>query len=103
MRPVAIALFGSPSLIFHLGFDQLGKVDPLWYQQARHPYLSAIVTILQELATWNTIKRLEFLIATGDDPMLGLQVKLDRQSYSLVNYPSDLFTKLEPQTIYSLF
>jgi 3,4-dihydroxy 2-butanone 4-phosphate synthase/GTP cyclohydrolase II len=103
VRPVAIALFGSPSLIFHLGFDQLGKVDPHWYQQARHPYLSAIVTILQELATWNTIKRLEFLIATGDDPMLGLQVKLDRQSYSLVNYPSDLFTKLEPQTIYSLF
>lgn len=101
-RPVAIALFGTPSLIFHLGFDQLGKVDPQWYQQARHPYLRSIISILKELTTWTNIKRLEFLVATGDDPMLGLQVKLDRRSYPLLNYPSDLFVQLEPQTIYSL-
>ncbi|MEM8780738.1 MAG: bifunctional 3,4-dihydroxy-2-butanone-4-phosphate synthase/GTP cyclohydrolase II, partial [Cyanobacteria bacterium P01_G01_bin.49] len=61
-RPVAIALFEQPSLIFHLGFEQLKVVDDNWYQQPQHPYVQAIAIILDELITWPNIKRLGFLI-----------------------------------------
>lgn len=100
-RPVAIALFGKPSLIFHLGFDRPHLVAPDWYQNCRHPYLQAISNILDDLASRSPIKRLEFLISTGDDPMLGLQVKLDRQTFPLSQKPSELCDRLETQTVYS--
>jgi 3,4-dihydroxy 2-butanone 4-phosphate synthase / GTP cyclohydrolase II len=100
-RPVAIALFGKPSLIFHLGFDRPHLVSSDWYQNCRHPYLQAIGNILDDLVSWSPIKRLEFLISTGDDPMLGLQVKLDRQTFSLSQIPSQLCDRLETQTVYS--
>jgi 3,4-dihydroxy 2-butanone 4-phosphate synthase/GTP cyclohydrolase II len=101
VRPVAIALFGQPSLIFHLGFDQIGKVDPQWYTQVNHPYVQAIAHILEELMTWSGIKRLELLIADGDDPMAGLQVKLDRHSYVWESPLAKVFEALATQTIYS--
>jgi len=100
-RPVAIALFGKPSLIVHLGFDRPHLVAPDWYQNCRHPYLQAISNILDDLASRSPIKRLEFLISTGDDPMLGLQVKLDRQTFPLSQKPSELCDRLENQTVYS--
>ncbi len=100
-RPIAIALFSSPSLVFHLGFDQPNLANPDWYQNCQHPYIKGISHILDHLVTWKEIKRLEFLIAEGDDPMLGLQVKLDRQCYPLTNQPSQLCGNLESQTIYS--
>ena len=100
-RPIAIALFSSPSLVFHLGFDQPNLANPDWYQNCHHPYIKGIAQILDHLVTWKEIKRLEFLIAEGDDPMLGLQVKLDRQCYPLTNQPSQLCGNLESQTIYS--
>ncbi len=100
-RPIAIALFSSPSLVFHLGFDQPNLANPNWYQNCQHPYIKGISQILDHLVTWKEIKRLEFLIAEGDDPMLGLQVKLDRQCYPLTNQPSQLCGNLESQTIYS--
>ncbi len=101
-RPVAIALFNNPALIFHLGFDQSNLATPDWYQDATHPYLQAIASILTELSNWSALKYLEFLISTGDDPMTGLQVKLDRR-----NFPSDqslvnLAKELETQIIYTL-
>jgi 3,4-dihydroxy 2-butanone 4-phosphate synthase/GTP cyclohydrolase II len=101
VRPVAIALFGNPSLIFHLGFDRTNAILPDWYKNCRHPYLQAINYILDEVATWQQVKRLEFLISPGDDSMLGLQVKLDRETFALEQKPSDLCDRLETQTIYS--
>ncbi len=101
VRPVAIALFGSPSLIFHLGFEQGKMVDPHWYQNSKHPYLQAIADILDELSGWTSIKRLEFLISSGDDPMLALQVQLDRHTFPLYQKPSQYLTDLAMQTIYS--
>ncbi len=100
-RPIAIALFSSPSLVFHLGFDQPNLANPDWYQDCQHPYIQGINKILDYVATWQEIKRLEFLIAKGDDPMLGLQVKLDRKCYPLTQHPSQLCGNLESQTIYS--
>jgi 3,4-dihydroxy 2-butanone 4-phosphate synthase / GTP cyclohydrolase II len=100
-RPIAIALFSNSSLIFHLGFDQpnLAKTD--WYQDCNHPYLAGIVKILDDLIAWQDVSRLEFLVAPGDDPMTGLQIKLDRQNYSLEQKPSQLCNALESQIIYS--
>jgi 3,4-dihydroxy 2-butanone 4-phosphate synthase/GTP cyclohydrolase II len=100
-RPSAIALFSNSSLIFHLGFDQpnLAKAD--WYQDCNHPYLAGIFKILDTLTTWQDVNRLEFLVAPGDDPMTGLQIKLDRQYYGLEDKPSLLCNALESQIIYS--
>lgn len=100
-RPVAIALFGRPSLVINLGLDQPGQATPDWYQQPDHPYQQAISTILDNLASWQGIKSLEFLISTGDDPMTGLQMKIDRKTFPLSQKPSSVGHQLETQTIYS--
>ena len=100
-RPVAIALFGKPSLVFHLGFDQAKLAASDWFTNGNHPYVKAVFNILDTVAEWDFIKRLEFLVSPGDDPMMGLQVKLDRQTFSLDQQPSLLCGTLETQTIYS--
>jgi 3,4-dihydroxy 2-butanone 4-phosphate synthase / GTP cyclohydrolase II len=100
-RPVAIALFGTPSLTVHIGFDQAELATSDWYKTSNHPYVQAITEILDNLVTWDQLKRLEFLISSGDDPMTGLQVKLDRQHFSLSYPPSRLSDRLETQIIYS--
>ena len=100
-RPIAIALFSNSSLIFHLGFDQPNLADANWFQDCNHPYLAGVLKILDDLANWQEISRLEFLLAPGDDPMSGLQVKLDRQNHNLVEKPSSLCNAIESQTIYS--
>jgi 3,4-dihydroxy 2-butanone 4-phosphate synthase / GTP cyclohydrolase II len=100
-RPVAIALFGKPSLVFHLGFDQTKLVVPDWYKNCKHPYVETIFNMLDQISSWTQIKRLEFLLAAGDDPMMGLQVKLDRQTFPLSKKPSELCGYLETQKIYS--
>lgn len=100
-RPVAIALFGTPDLTVHLGFDQAKLATPDWYQNRNHPYVQAIAQILDSLATWEVVKRLEFLISPGDDPMMGLQGKLSRQTFSLASPPSSVLDSLETQQIYS--
>ena len=100
-RPVAIALFSRPSLIFHLGFERPNLAKSDWYRDCYHPYLQGIGSILDTLTSWQEIQRLEFLVATGEDPMMGLQVKLDRQHFSLTQSPSQLCGSWESQIIYS--
>lgn len=100
-RPVAIALFGQPSLTIHLGLDQPQVAASDWYQQPSHPYLQAIAQILDNLATWPHIQQLEFLVSSGVDPLTGLQVQLDRQTFPLSQQPSSVFNQLETQKIYS--
>lgn len=100
-RPIATALFAHPSLIFHLGFDQANLAKPDWYSDCNHPYMTGITKILDHLQSWEVIQRLEFLIATGDDPMQGLQIKLDREYYSMNQKPSKLCESLQSQIIYS--
>jgi 3,4-dihydroxy 2-butanone 4-phosphate synthase/GTP cyclohydrolase II len=98
---VAIALFGKPSLTFHLGLDQPKVAASDWYQQKSHPYLQAIAQIMDDLATWHYIHQLEFLVSPGVDPLTNLQVQLDRQSFSLNQPPSSIFNHLQTQKIYS--
>ncbi len=100
-RPVAIALFSKPSLIVHIGFDQPNLASADWYEHASHPYLQAIARILDDLSEWSQLGRLEFLVSSGDDPMIGLQVQLDRQTFPLTVQPSSIFDNLTTQKIYS--
>lgn len=100
-RPIAIALFSNANLIFHLGFDRPYLVNAGWYRNSSHPYLTGILQILDNLASWEEMNRVEFLIASGEDPMSSLQVKLDRQSHKLTEQPSSLLGEIENQTIYS--
>jgi 3,4-dihydroxy 2-butanone 4-phosphate synthase/GTP cyclohydrolase II len=100
-RPLGIALFDQPSLTVHLGFDQANIAESNWYQQKGHPYLQAICQILDEIATLPYIQKMEFLIATGSDPLSNLQVQLDRQIFSDGIVPSSLRDNLQTQQIYS--
>ncbi len=100
-RPVAIALFGKPSLIVHLGFDQAQLTTVDWYKHDNHPYVKAIAHILDRLSEWKQIGRLEFLVSPGVDPMIGLQVQLDRQSFPMTVQPSSICDNLATQKIYS--
>lgn len=100
-RPVAIALFGKPSLTVHLGFDQANLAEPEWYASSTHPYVRAIAQILDELSEWSQVGRLEFLVSPGVDPMTRLQVQLDRQTFPLTQRPSSVCDSLTTQKIYS--
>ena len=107
-RSVAIALFGESSLIFHLGFDQANAEVADWYKNPDHPYVKAIGEILDELASWQSVQQLEFLVASGADPLSNLQVKLDRQLFRLDHAspqtsvkPSVVCQQLETQRIYA--
>lgn len=100
-RPLGIALFDQPSLTVHLGFDQANIAESNWYQQKGHPYLQAICQILDEIATLPYIQKMEFLIATGSDPLSNLQVQLDRQTFPDGVLPSSLQDNLQTQHIYS--
>jgi len=100
-RPLAIALFGEPSLTVHLGLDQAHVAAPDWYQQPGHPYVEAIAQILDNLVTWTPLKQLEFMVSPGVDPLTSLQIKLDRQTLSTDTLPSSVCNHLETQKIYS--
>ncbi len=99
-RPVAIALFGQPAMIFHLGFDKPNLIKSHWYQNTNHPYLNANVEILEQIINWQDLESLQFLIADGEDPMLGLQVRLEREEVAHDTGIKILKNNLETQTIY---
>ncbi len=112
-RPMAIALFateqaqglaqaqGQPLLVAHLGFDQSNLATPEWFEHKSHPYVKAIAQILDEISTWPHLKRLEFLVSPGIDPLTSLQIQLDRQTFPLNQLPSSVCEALETQKIYS--
>jgi len=99
-RPVAVALFGKPSLTVHLGFDQAKVAEGDWYHHG-HPYVEAIAQILDNLVTWQNIAKLEFMVSTGVDPLSNLQVQLDWEMFPLSQPPSTICDRLERQKIYS--
>ena len=99
-RPVAIALFEQPEMIFHLGFDKANLIKHQWYKNKNHPYLIAIMEILEQITNWDDLASLQFLIADGEDPMLGLQVRLEREEIAPDTSINSLKNKLETQTIY---
>jgi len=101
IRPVASAVFGTSAMVLHLGFEQPLVGDPDWYHQSHHPYTEAIAQILDNLVTTPDLASLEFIVSPGTDPLIGLQVQLDRQNFTRSQKPSELKEKLQTQTIYS--
>jgi len=101
IRPVASAVFGTSAMVLHLGFEQPLVGDPDWYHQSHHPYTEAIAQILDNLVTTPDLTSLEFIVSPGSDPLIGLQVQLDRQNFAMSQKPSELKDKLQTQTIYS--
>ncbi|BDA39604.1 bifunctional 3,4-dihydroxy-2-butanone-4-phosphate synthase/GTP cyclohydrolase II [Candidatus Atelocyanobacterium thalassae] len=101
VRPLASALFEQPSTIFHLGFKQVQTIDKSWYCDVNNRNVKAIIEILDNLSGWTSIKRLEFLISSEDDPMSGLQVGIKRRVFSLNRKLSQSTFPWEKQTIYS--
>jgi 3,4-dihydroxy 2-butanone 4-phosphate synthase / GTP cyclohydrolase II len=101
-RPLAIALFDNPSLIFHLGFDQAQLAPGDWFKQTGHPYTQAIGKILDNLITLPYIDKLEFMIADVENPLSHLQAGCDRQIFPKETIPSSICCEqLETQKIYS--
>jgi len=101
VRPVATALFGASASVLHLGLEQAVSHIAEWYQHPHHAYVEAIAQILDDLALLPALERLEFIVSAGSDPLIGLQVQLDRQTFPLSYPPSLLSKQLQPQTIYS--
>lgn len=99
-RPVSVALFSQPSIIFHLGFDKPNMVKSQWYKNQNHPYLKAILDILTQITSWESLATLQFLIADVEDPMLGLQVRLERETISNTLFINELSYSLQTQTVY---
>lgn len=101
VRPVAKAVFEGSPLIVHLGLKQVPTEQHAWYEVPDQPQRLAIAQILDDLVAMPHLQQLEFIISAGADPLIGLQVQLDRQALPLVAAPLDQIADLSPQTIYS--
>ncbi len=99
-RPVAVALFDRPALIAHIGFDTPQLAAPDWFVQSEHPYVQAVLSLLDGLADDPVLQQLEFLISTGVDPLTSLRVQLDRCELAGNGLPSARIDRLELQKIY---
>jgi 3,4-dihydroxy 2-butanone 4-phosphate synthase / GTP cyclohydrolase II len=101
-RPLGSAVFASTpnTSIVHLGCDQPDQTQEKWFTDSQHPYLKSLQAILQEISTWPQVESLEFLLANGTDPLVGLQVQLDRQQHSIEQLSEVWQKNLTTQTIY---
>ncbi|AGF51878.1 GTP cyclohydrolase II [Synechocystis sp. PCC 6803] len=100
-RPVAIALFGKNSLIFHVGLDQNLPSGQPWQKHDHSPYPALVKDFLVQLKQWPDLQALAFLIAQGKDPMETLQVSLDRENVSFADLTADALNQWQPQTVYT--
>jgi 3,4-dihydroxy 2-butanone 4-phosphate synthase/GTP cyclohydrolase II len=99
-RPVAAALLGPSSLIVALGTEQaLGSNH--WYTDAEHPHYQAVQRLLTQLSRWHQIETLSFILASGSDPLTGLQMQLERHLLPLERLSSLPPDRWQLQTIYS--
>ncbi len=102
-RPLGAAVFAgnSNTTIVHLGCDQPDQTQEKWFTDSQHPYLKSLQAILQEISTWPQVESLEFLLANGTDPLVGLQVQLDRQQHSIDKLSKVWQENLTTQIIYA--
>jgi 3,4-dihydroxy 2-butanone 4-phosphate synthase / GTP cyclohydrolase II len=102
-RPLGAAVFASTpnTTIVHLGCDQPDQTQEKWFTDSQHPYLKSLQAILQEISTWPQVESLEFLLANGTDPLVGLQVQLDRQQHSIDKLAKVWQENLTTQIIYA--
>lgn len=99
-RPVGTAVFSEAQLVAHLGFDQPRQAVENWFADRHHPYFLCIQQILQAVANWPEVLSLEFLLSNGGDPLVGLQMQLDRHKASLAELNTLLQKPLTTQMLY---
>jgi 3,4-dihydroxy 2-butanone 4-phosphate synthase / GTP cyclohydrolase II len=99
-RPVGTAIFSGAHLVTHLGFDQANLAAENWFTDRQHPYFLAMEQILTKVASWPEVSGVEFLLANGGDPLMGLQMQLDRQTDSLDRVKTLLEKPLTTQILY---
>jgi 3,4-dihydroxy 2-butanone 4-phosphate synthase / GTP cyclohydrolase II len=101
-RPVASALLGQSSLIVTLGTEQSLGDHPDWYATIEHPYHQAVRQLLMYLVNWEHVDSLAFILASGADPLSGLQVQLDRTMLPLEQLTNLTPDRWQLQVIYCL-
>jgi 3,4-dihydroxy 2-butanone 4-phosphate synthase / GTP cyclohydrolase II len=101
-RPVAAALLGQSSLIVTLGTEQSIGDHPDWYTTPEHPYHQAVRQLLTYLINWEYVDSLSFILASGSDPLSGLQVQLDRIMLPLEQLSNLTPDRWQSQVIYCL-
>jgi 3,4-dihydroxy 2-butanone 4-phosphate synthase / GTP cyclohydrolase II len=101
-RPVAAALLGQSSLIVTLGTEQSIGDHPDWYATPDHPYHQAVRQLLMYLINWEHVDSLAFILASGADPLSGLQVQLDRTMLPLEQLTTLTPDRWQLQVIYCL-
>jgi 3,4-dihydroxy 2-butanone 4-phosphate synthase / GTP cyclohydrolase II len=101
-RPVAAALLGQSSLIVTLGTEQSLGDHPDWYATIEHPYHQAVRQLLMYLINWEHVDSLAFILASGADPLSGLQVQLDRTMLPLEQLTTLTPDRWQLQVIYCL-
>ncbi len=99
-RPVAAALLGQASLIVTLGTEQTLGEHSEWYADANHPHHQAVQRLLSHLSAWPHVETLAFILASGADPLTGLQIQLDRAVLPLARLSSLKSDRWQLQTIY---
>jgi 3,4-dihydroxy 2-butanone 4-phosphate synthase / GTP cyclohydrolase II len=100
-RPVASALLGQDSLIVTLGTaESLGEGSD-WFAEAGNLHHQAVRQFLDQVAQLADVEGLSFIISNGSDPLMGLQVKLDRHLQPIEQLSENLGDRWQTQTIYS--
>jgi 3,4-dihydroxy 2-butanone 4-phosphate synthase / GTP cyclohydrolase II len=99
-RPVAAALLGQASLIVTLGTEQFLGEHSEWYADVNHPHHQAVQKLLTHLSAWQHVETLAFILASGADPLTGLQIQLDRAVLPLARLSSLKSDRWQLQTIY---
>jgi 3,4-dihydroxy 2-butanone 4-phosphate synthase / GTP cyclohydrolase II len=100
-RPVASALLGQDSLIVTLGTaESLGEGSD-WFAEAGNLHQQAVRQFLEQVARSADVEGLSFIISNGSDPLMGLQVKLDRHLQPIEQLSDNLGDRWQTQTIYS--
>lgn len=100
-RPVAAALFGVSAQVVHLGFEQPWDGATDWYQAIDKEPIAKIGVLLDQVVQVPHLQQMEFILATGSDPLTCLQGQIDRQILAPDQPPSTMIPEWQTQKIYS--
>ncbi len=101
VRPMAASILGTDQgLVVNLGTERGEEVSPTWFNESENGYTEAIANLVSQLAKWVTIEKMSFFFSDGSDPLVGLQVQIDRKALAMSEVRSTLEGELETQLVY---
>jgi 3,4-dihydroxy 2-butanone 4-phosphate synthase / GTP cyclohydrolase II len=87
--------------VVNLGTERGEEVSPTWFNEPENGYTESIANLVAQLAKWVTIEKMSFFLSDGSDPLVGLQVQIDRRSVAMSEVRSTLEGELETQLVYA--